>query len=351
MKKLIYILIAVLLIGAAAYTLRNNKQKMATAAAVAEVKSEAIPVVLTEPKLEQIDRSFTAQGNFEPVQSLTLLSETTGQVLKLNKRKGDRVQAGEVLAQVENNTLRADLITSQANYDKAKRDLGRYENLAAGDAITKKQLEEARLGVQQAEANLIMAKQRMAKSTIKAPITGSVNQLFIEVGSYLSPGTKLFEIVNVDKLKLNVKVTETEVLLVKEGAKVKLKADANPTEDFEGTVTAIGATADNSLKYDVEIEVKNFDKNSLKAGMYGTALFAVPNTREALLIPRESIVGSLQEPKIYVVQNNTAHLKSITTGTVTQEKVEVLTGLTPGEKVVRSGQINLKEGIKVTELK
>ncbi len=351
MKKLIYILIAVVLIGAAAYTLNNNKKKMAAEASVAELKSEAIPVVLTQAVTEKIDRSFTAQGNFEPVQSLNLLSETTGQVLKLNKRKGDRVRAGEVLAQVENNTLRADRITAQANYDKAKRDLGRYENLAAGDAITKKQLEEARLNVQNSEAQLIMAKQRLAKSTITAPITGSVNGLFIEVGSYLSPGTKLFEIVNVDKLKLNVKVTENQVLLVKEGAKVKLKADANPTGEFEGTVTAIGATADNSLKYDVEIEVKNFDKNSLKAGMYGTAFFSVPDTREALLIPRESIVGSLQAPKIYVVENNTAREKSITIGTVTQDKVEVLSGLSAGEKLVRSGQINLREGIKVTELK
>ena len=351
MKKLIYILIAVVLIGAGAYTLMNNKKEMTAAAAVAEIKSDAIPVVLTEAKTEKIDRSFTAQGNFEPIQSLTLLSETQGQVLKVNKRKGDRVRAGEVLAQVESNTLRADLITAQANYDKAKRDLGRYENLAAGDAITKKQLEEARLGVQQAEAQLIMAKQRVAKSTITAPISGIVNELYIEVGSYLSPGTKLYDIVNVDKLKLNVNVNEREIMLVKQGAKVKVKADVNPNNEYEATVTAIAANADASLKYDVELTLNNSSESNLKAGMYGTAFFPVTDTREALLLPRESIVGSLQDPTIFVVTNGTAHQKKIAIGTVTQDKVEVVLGLAQGEKVVQSGQINLREGIKVTALK
>ena len=351
MKKLIYFLVVAALIAVVAFTLMNNKKEMAANAAVAELKTEAVPVTLAEAKLENIDSSFTSQGNFQPLQSLTLLSETQGQVLKLNKRKGDRVRAGEVLAQVENNTLRADLLTAQANFDKQKRDLGRYENLAAADAITKKQLEEARLGLQSAEAQLIMAKQRYNKSTITAPISGIVNELYIEVGSYLGPGTKLYDIVNVEKLKLNVKVAEREIMLVKPGAKLKVKADANPTETYEATVTAIAAKADAALKYDVELTLNNSNASTLKAGMYGTAYFPVSDTRDALLIPRASIVGSLQEPKVYTVQNGTAHLKNLTIGTVTQDKVEVLEGLAAGEQVVQNGQINLREGIKVSLMK
>ena len=88
MKKLIYFLVVAALIAVVAFTLMNNKKEMAANAAVAELKTEAVPVSLAEAKLEKIDRSFTAQGNFQPLQSLTLLSETQGQVLKLNKRKG-----------------------------------------------------------------------------------------------------------------------------------------------------------------------------------------------------------------------------------------------------------------------
>jgi membrane fusion protein (multidrug efflux system) len=350
MKKLIYILVVIALIGAMAFTLMNNKKEMAAKAAVAEIKSDAISVTLTEAKTARIDKSFTAQGNFAPIQSLTLLSETQGQIKQVLKRKGDRVRAGELLLQVEANTMNADLGALQANYEKAKKDLGRFENLAAGEAITKRQLEDARLAVKTIESQLVLARQRVSKARITAPISGEINEIYVEVGAYLGIATKLYDIVNVDRLKLNVKVGEREVLLIRKGDKVNVKADVNATETFQGTVTAIAAQADASLKYDVEIEVKNPSQNSLRAGMYGTDSFEIADQRDALLLPREAIVGSLQSPSVYVVQDNIARLKPIKIGTVTQEQVEIVEGLAAGEKVVRSGQINLQDGTKVTAL-
>lgn len=351
MKKVIYILIAVVIIGAIAFKLKTNKAKMAEKAAVSEIKSDAISVQLTQPETGKIDKSFTAQGNFEPLQSLSLMSETTGQIQKIFKRKGDKVRAGEVLIQVEANTMNADLQTSQANYEKAKRDLGRFENLAAGEAITKRQLEDARMAVQTTQSQLVAARQRAAKTRITAPISGEINEIYVEVGSYLGVATKLYDIVNVSSLKLNVKVDESQVLLINKGDKVNVKADASGAQTYPGTVTAIAAQADNSLKYDVEIEVKNPEKNSLRAGMYGTASFEIADTRDALLIPREAIVGSIQDPSVFVVQNGIAKLKKIKIGTVTQDKVEVKEGLTAGEQVVKTGQINLRDGLKVEAIK
>jgi membrane fusion protein, multidrug efflux system len=350
MKKIIYIIIAVALVGAAAYRLVNNKEQMATEAAVAEIKSEAISVQLTEPKQGKLDRSFTAQGNFEPIQTLALMSETSGQVQRVLKRKGDRVRRGDLLLQVEANTMSADLATAQANYEKAQRDLGRFENLAAGEAITKRQLEDARLAVRTSNAQLVAARQRVNKTRITSPINGEINEIYVEVGSYLGMATKLYDIVNVDRLKLNVKVDEGQVLLIKKGNKVNVKANAGATENITGTVTAIAAQSDNSLKYDVEIEIKNPANNSLRAGMYGTAAFDISDSRDALLLPRAAIVGSIQDPSVYVVVDNIAHLKKVKIGTVTQDQVQILEGLTAGEKVVQSGQINLREGIKVTAI-
>jgi membrane fusion protein (multidrug efflux system) len=347
MKKLIYILLALIITGAVAFKLVNNKKEMAEKAAVSEIKSEAISVQLAQPTLGKLDKSFTAQGNFAPIQSLTLLSETSGQVLKVLKRKGDKVRAGELLVQVEANTMSADLATAQANYEKAKRDLSRFENLASGEAITKRQLEEARLSVKTTEAQLVAARQRVNKTRITAPIGGEINEIYIEVGSFLNTGTKLYDIVNVEKLKLKIQVDESQVLLINKGDKVNVKADVNAAQEFDGTVTAIAAQATNALKYDVEIEVKNPEKNSLRAGMYGTASFKIDEQRDALLLPREAIVGGIQDPSVYVVENGIARLKKVKAGTVTQDQVEIVEGLKAGEKVVRSGQINLTEGAKV----
>lgn len=350
MKKLIYVIIAVVLTFAVAYTLINNKEEMAAEAAVAEIKSDAISVQLTTPEIGKIDRSFTAQGNFAPIQSLTLQSETQGQIAQVLKRKGDHVRKGDLLIKVESNTVRAELQTAQANFENAERDLKRFENLAAGEAITKRQLEDARLAFATAQSNLVTAKKRLANTSIKAPIDGEINEIYVEVGSYLGIATKLYDIVNVDRLKLNVKLSAEEVLLIKKGDEVTLKADVMAKQDITGTVTAIAAQADKSLKYDVEIEFKNSSENKLRAGMYGTAYFKVAEKDDVLLIPREAIVGSIQNPSVYVVKDSLANLKKIRIGTVTQNSVEVLDGLTEDENIVQSGQINLRDGVKVTAL-
>jgi RND family efflux transporter MFP subunit len=350
MKKVIYIVVVLVILAAVGFKLMSNKEQMATAAAVAEIKSDAIPVALTEVKTAKLDKSFTAQGNFAPIQSLTLMSETQGQIQKVLKRKGDRVKAGELLLQVESNTMAADLATAQTNAEKAKRDLERFENLAAGDAITKRQLEDARLAAKSTEGQLVAARQRLNKTRITAPISGEINEIFVEVGSYLNAGTKLYDIVNVDKLKLQVKVSESEVLLINKGDKVKVKAAAGSGQEYEGTVTAIAAKADPTLKFDVEVEVKNAENNNLRAGMYGTASFEAAEQRDAQLLPREAIVGSIQNPSVYVVKDQIASLRQVRVGTVTQNQVEVLEGVQPGEKIVQNGQINLREGMKVSVL-
>ncbi|WP_114784335.1 efflux RND transporter periplasmic adaptor subunit [Botryobacter ruber] len=351
MKKLIYILVVVVVLGAVGFKLMSNKEQMAANAAVADIKSTAIPVAVTEVESAKLDKSFTAQGNFAPIQSLTLLSETQGQIQKVLKRKGDKVRAGELLVQVESNTAAADLATAQTNAEKAKRDLARFENLAEGDAITKRQLEDVRLQAKSTEGQLVAARQRLNKTRITAPISGEVNEIYVEVGSFLNPGTKLYDIVNVDKLKLKVKASESEVLLIEKGQKVKVKADAGAGQEYEGVVTAIAAQADPTLKFDVEIEVQNAANNNLRAGMYGTAFFDVADQRDALLLPREAIVGSIQNPSVYVVKDNVASLRKVRVGVVTQHQVEILDGVQPGEQIVRSGQINLRDGMKVTLLK
>ncbi|MBJ6116585.1 efflux RND transporter periplasmic adaptor subunit [Pontibacter sp. BT310] len=351
MKKVIYILIALVVLAAVGYKLMSNKEQMAANAAVAEIKSDAIPVAVTEVKTEKLDKSFTAQGNFAPIQSLTLLSETTGQVQRVLKRKGDKVKAGELLLQVESNTMSADLATAQTNAEKAKRDLERFENLAAGDAITQRQLEDARLAAKSTQAQLVAARQRLTKTRITAPINGEINEIYVEVGSYLGMSTKLYDIVNVDKLKLKVKASESEVLLINKGDKVTVKANAGAGQEYEGVVTAIAAQADPTLKFDVEVEVKNAANNNLRAGMYGTAYFKVDDQRDAMLLPRQAIVGSIQNPSVYVVKDGVANMRKVKVGVVTQDKVEILEGVQPGDQVVQSGQINLREGIKVTLLK
>jgi RND family efflux transporter MFP subunit len=159
----------------------------------------------------------------------------------------------------------------------------------------------------------------------------------------LLPGAALVEITDISKLKLTVKVPEKEVVKYKEGGQISLQADVYPGASFEGKITLVGVKADATHNYPVEILVANQKEQPLRAGMYGRASTGVALKDSALTIPRAALLGSVKNPRVYVVENNKAVLKDISVGADTQGLVEVLAGLQEGEKVVVSGQINLED--------
>ena len=102
----------------------------------------------------------------------------------------------------------------------------------------------------------------------------------------------------------------------------------------------------------VEIEIANNASNDLKAGMYGTAEFTANQGKQSLMIvPRNAFVGSVSSNEIFVIENGTAKLKTVTAGRILGEKVEILNGLSEGETVIVTGRINLQDGSKVDIIK
>ena len=117
-------------------------------------------------------------------------------------------------------------------------------------------------------------------------------------------------------------------------------------------MTNIGLRADNAFTYDVEIEVVNPKGGPLRGGMHAKAVFTFDANRNGFTLPRKVIAGSLQEPKLYVVQGDSiAVLRAITIGGIYGDKIEVTTGVKPGEKVVLTGQLNLVDGARVSVVK
>ncbi|WP_020530408.1 efflux RND transporter periplasmic adaptor subunit [Flexithrix dorotheae] len=350
MKKIIGIVLVISLISIVAFTLSSNKKEMEETAASLQQKSESIPVTITSLKEEEISGNVNLNGTLEPKAELELMSETQGKVVKLFKRKGDKVSVGTLLLEVDNDLIKAQLIAAKAQFEKMEKDVARFEKLIKEDAITERDLEDARLGLKQAEASYKSIQKKLEDTYIKSPINGVIHDDYIEIGSFLSPGKKVYDIVDVSKLKLELKLPESYILEVKEGQIVEINTDVHPGESIEGKVLTIAQKADNTLKYSVEIEVLNNKKDlPLKAGMYAVANFQF-TPKASVILERKAISGSLKEPSVYVVENETAKLRSIVIGRVFDDKVEVISGLKKGEKVVLSGQINLKDGTKVTAI-
>ncbi|MFF5383857.1 efflux RND transporter periplasmic adaptor subunit [Pedobacter suwonensis] len=355
MKRVITIIIVVVVaLGAIAYVLSNNKKKNEEKTAFIAKGGGAVAVRVAQVEKKAVDLDFSANGNFIPKQELNFLSENAGRVKAIYVDEGDRVSKGQVLARVDAEIINTDRETAEATYENAKRDEARYQSSFQTGGVTQQQLDQAKLATKNAKLRLQASQRRLSDANIKSPITGIVNKRYIEVGAFVTAqGTQLFELVDVSKLKLKVNVNESQVANLKIGDQIEIKSSVFPTDSFSGKVTFIAAKADGTLNFPVEIEVENSHKNTLKAGMYGTAVFKFPKQAPSILIPRTSFVGSVSSNQVFVLDkaSNTAKTRNVVAGRILGDNVEILDGLKEGETVITSGQINLTEGTPVTIVK
>jgi membrane fusion protein (multidrug efflux system) len=348
MKRIVVIaFVIVVLVGACTVTLLYNKKNI-DAKARMDGNLQRIPVFIEVAGLSRISGNFESNGSFSAIHELTLMSEGNGKVVDLRFNTGDMVQEGKVLAILDDELIRSQLSLAEAALVKSKADLKKYESLLANDAISTQQVEDARLGLKKAETDVTALRKQLDYTSIKSPIPGTVTKRFIEKGSLVMPGTPVAEIVDVSRLKFIANVAESEVVQITPGQKVVLTASLFPGIDYRGTVVSVGVKADDARRFPVEIELFNDPKHPLKAGMFGMALFSFSSEREALMIPRHAIVGSIKEPNVYIIEGEKAVLRGIRIGKATDQQVEVLDGLKPGEVIVISGQINLDNNALVT---
>jgi len=348
MKKIVIIaFVIVALVGACTVTLIYNKKKI-DAKARMDGNLQKIPVFIEELSKSRISGTFESNGTFTAIHELTLMSEGSGKVVDLRFNTGDVVQTGKILASLDDELIRSQLSLSEAALSKSKSDLKKYEDLLTNDAISTQQVEDARLSLKKAETDVTTLRKQLDNASIKAPIQGTITKRFIEKGSLVIPGTPVAEIVDISRLKFIANVAESEAVQISPGQKVILTSSLFQGVEYRGTIMSVGVKADDAKRFPVEIELINDPKHPLKAGMFGTALFSVGSDRETLMIPRHAIVGSIKEPRVYVVEGDKAILRDIRIGTATDQEVEILAGLKVGEWVVTSGQINLDHNSTVS---
>ena len=350
MKKVIIALISIAAIGLIGFTLYGNKQEMKEEAKLAEETSDAIPVEVTSLQKKALEAKVKADGILEAKTDLTILSETTGKVVAVHKEKGATVDKGELLAQVENEIIQTEVSAAKTNLEKLETDLERFTKLSEENAVTKRQLEDVKIGLKNAEAQYRSAKKRLENTYIRATAAGKINDDFLQEGEFINQGQRLYEIVDASTLKLKVKLTASEVLALKEGDSVKISTQVFPQKEFEGKVKAIASKADDAFKYEVEIMMQNQGEVQLKPGMYATAHFNFKSNNAKYYLNRDALIGSVQNPEVYVIENGESKLKKLTLGESRGDLLEVLNGLNPNDKVVMSGQINLSDGTEVKVL-
>jgi len=343
-------IIAILLVLIIARLISNKKGFDQEQKLVSE-SSTIVPVITEKVVFKSVSNTFSAFGTFSADKEVTVSSEISGKVVSVNVENGKHVSAGQVLAVLDNTVLSAQLEQAKTNLEKLKNDLQRNETLLKTDGATGEQVEQSKQAVIDAQTTLVSLQNQYDNSFIKAPFTGTITQRYIEKGTFLSPGSEAFDLSNMSRLRLIVKVTTDQIGEIKKGEKVSVIVDVFPDEPITGTVYTINGKADQSKLYNVEILTDNTLSGKIKPGMSGKVSFNSNDSYSALVIPRVAIPGSLRNPEVYIVRGDSVVLRKITITPLNEKEVIVIQGLDADDIIVVSGQINLENGFKVKQVK
>jgi RND family efflux transporter MFP subunit len=346
MKNVKILAVVVTVFALTVAVLLNNKSKMQAKSKNDDVKF--LPVTLVHVQKQTLSENLSLTGTIAASNDVAVLSETEGRVTKVMVSVGDEVKAGSVLVEIDDELKQASFVAAEVNYQKAKKDLERYEKMYKENSVSNVQVESARLGFKSAEAQYIIARRQYNDTKIKTPISGIVTARPVDIGAMIQKNTIVANVVDISTLKVKLNVAEQDAFKLKVGDAVEVFTEVYPGTTFNGKIETISAKADEAHTYPVEVRLVNNNTHPLKAGMFGRVSFVSVHSSESLSIPRQALVGSTKKAQVFVVDQGVARLRDIVIGSEVGTNLEVLSGLKDSEQVVLNGQNNLKDSVAVT---
>lgn len=336
---------AALLSAFAGYALQRQPSapRPAVAPSAAPVAAP-VPVDVVTVSLEAFDVQAQATGTLLARESVELVSELSRRLLKVRAEEGAQVKKGQVLFELDSADLNAELGRLEVQARLAKVTLDRSEKLSSEGLSTQQELDTARANLDAADAQRRVLGVTLAKTIIRAPFAGTLGLRRVSEGAWLSPSTVLATLQDTSTLKLDFTLPERYAGLIAVGSEFKFKIGGNGST-FQGKVLAQEPTVDRQTRSMLVRGVVE-QKPSLLPGTFATV--EVPlRTEQALLVPAIAVVPDVDGRRVFVVQDGVAHAVRVELGARTTDRAQVLSGLKPGDQVVVSNLLRMRNGVKV----
>lgn len=352
MKRKVYIpILIVVIVGGIVFTLMSNKRSTAAKTEGILLDQTAVAVRTEVVSERPYSMDFSANGLVRGIHDQTLTSAMGGRVVALRAKEGDRVSRGQLLVQIDAETLGADAEAAKVAYEAAQRDYQRFKNAHEQGGVTDQQLAAIHTQMVAAEGRYTAARRRLSDASVVAPTSGEIYKSYVEVGSFVNPGAKLFEIVDDSQLKVSCYVTERQHLQLSKNQNVRIMSELFPSQEITGHISMIGDKANQALSFPVDVMLDKETSQGLRPGMYVSLSFSGQTENTGILIPRNAIIGSINDAQVYIVRNGMAIRKAVTAGNIVGDHIEVIDGLQKGDSLVIAGLINISDGVPVKSIK
>ncbi len=389
-KKLLIAVIGVaIVVGAIVYVKLGQFGEMMEAGSRMVPPPETVTSMVVEPAIWE--RTLGVTGTLSAVQGVTVSAETGGRVKRIDFESGARVEAGDVLVQLDTAGESAQLAAAEAAAALARTTLERRRELGKRQLVSPADIDAAAAQAKEAIAQVGVVRATMARKTIRAPFAGRLGLRQVNLGQILREGDAIVSLQTLDPIHVDFPVPQQDLPLVATGMAVRVRADAAPDARFDGQIRAISPEVDIATR---QIRVRALVRNAqeqLRAGMFAKVEVVLPQPRSVLPIAASAVVYAPFGDSVFVIarpangdggtNRETApdsasvsadgvastsgaaspgspdskrdepslviEQRFVRLGEARGDYVEVMDGLKAGEKVVTSGVFKLRSGMSV----
>ncbi|MFL6437252.1 MAG: efflux RND transporter periplasmic adaptor subunit [Terriglobales bacterium] len=357
--------ILVLLIAGVATIVSKLSEKKALAAETERLATPSVSV--THPTQEQSHEELVLPATVQAYKESPIYARTNGYVLHWYKDIGSHVNKGDLLADIDTPEVDQELLQARANRQQIQAQLGlakssaeRWENLRKSDSVSQQEVDQQVSGYQQAQANLAASdanvrrlQQMEAFKHVYAPFSGVLTKRNIDVGALINAGNagpdkELFDVAQVDPLRVYVNVPQTYSPAIKIGMKAFLEQGEYAGQQFEGQVVRTSESIDPTTRTLLaEIDVPNHNGKILP-GAYAQVHFAAKINAPRLTVPINTLLFRAEGPRAAVVgSDNKVQLRPIAIGRDYGSAVEVVSGLQASDEIIVNPADSLEDGQQV----
>jgi membrane fusion protein (multidrug efflux system) len=331
-----------------------RKEEKAVAEKVVNVRTVIVEKKSLKPFVESV-------GNLKPYEEVVISSEVDGILKVLKIEEGSVVSKGMLLAQINETDYRLEVRRSEAalrqavaSLVNAKVEYERKDALYKEALVTRQQFDDivarrslAEGDVDRAKGALDLAREKLIKTKIYAPMAGAVKEKKVTPGEYVKNGTPLLTLIQNNPIKLSFTVTEKDVASLRGSQEVVFKVDSFPDREFRGKLYIIYPHLEEKTRsLQAEALVPN-PQMLLKSGLFARVTLYTGASQDKVIVPITSLLYENSMVKIFVVEGNKAKEQIVKVGGKYGEFMEIVEGLKGGEQLVVVGQNNLAEGVKV----
>lgn len=311
-----------------------------------------INVEVQELRTSSFTETARISGTVQAERDVLVAAEEGGVIRDLPVAQGSSVQAGDVLARIDDGTLQAQVREARARADLARETWERRRRLYEDDSVgSELAYLEARSQAEQSGAALDALQERLDRTVVRAPIAGIVEERLVEEGTMVSPGTPVARVVQVDPVKVTGGVPERFAAEIRTGSSARVTFDVLPDQEFEGPLTFVGATVNPANRtFPVELRVPNRN-NVIKPEMVAN-LEIIRNVRnEVVVIPQEAVVRVEEGFVAFVAVERDgsefAEVRRLSLSGSQANRVVVENGLAAGDRLIVAGQSQVANGDRI----